>query len=144
MSAYVVDASIIIQYAVTQAHTAQARVLVAQMYGGDILHIPEFCLLECTNVLWKEVRFQGLPQANAEQIIQELLCLPFQIQFVSQLLPDALQIGLSHQLAIYDSLYIALAQHLALPLITVDERQSVAATAIGIIVKPISDFSISP
>lgn len=141
MSAYVVDASVIIQYAVTQTYTAEARILVAQMYGGETLHIPEFCLLECTNVLWKEVRFQGLPQDNAEQIIQELLRLPFQVESVSQLLPEALQIGLSYQLAIYDSLYIALAQHLDLPLITVDERQSVAASSYGIIVKPISDFS---
>ncbi len=60
------------------------------MYGDDILHIPEFCLLECTNVLWKEVRFQRLPQANAQQIVQELLRLPFQIEFVSQLLPFTL------------------------------------------------------
>ncbi len=82
MSAYIVDASVIIQYAVTQTYTPEARVLVAQMYEGDVL-------------------------------------------------------------AIYDSLYIALAQSLDLPLITVDERQSVAATASGIIVKPISDFSVS-
>ncbi|GAA6621327.1 type II toxin-antitoxin system VapC family toxin [Scytonema sp. NUACC26] len=132
----------VIQYAIAQTHTAQARALVAQMYQGDTLHIPEFCLLECTNVLWKEVRFHELSQASAEQIIQELLRLPFQAEFVSHLLPDALQIGLLHQLAIYDSLYIALARYLALPLITVDERQSVAAKASGVIIKPISDFSI--
>lgn len=111
------------------------------MYGVDTLHIPEFCLLECTNVLWKQVRFHGLPQPNAEQIIQELLRLPFQVESVSHLLPSALQIGLAHQLAVYDSLYIALAQHLSLPLITVDDRQSVAATASCVVVKPIGDFS---
>lgn len=142
MSAYVVDTSVVIQYAIAQTHTAEARVLVAQMYQGDTLYIPEFCLLECTNVLWKEVRFHRLPQANAEQIVQELLRLPFEIESVGHLLPNALQIGLAHQLAIYDSLYIALAQYLALPLITVDERQSVAAKARGIAIKPISDFSI--
>ncbi|WP_211176235.1 hypothetical protein [Brasilonema sp. UFV-L1] len=60
MAAYVVDASVVIQYAIAQAQTAAARCLVARMYGEDTLHIPEFCLLECTNVLWKQVRFHGL------------------------------------------------------------------------------------
>ncbi len=143
MTAYVVDASVVIQYAIAQAQTAEARRLVAQMYGGDMLHIPEFCFLECANVLWKQVRFHGLSQLNAEQIIQELLRLPFQIESVSQLLPNALEIGLAYQLAVYDSLYIALAQALELPLITVDDRQSVAATARGLVVKPVDDFSVS-
>ncbi|WP_414584947.1 type II toxin-antitoxin system VapC family toxin [Scytonema sp. PCC 10023] len=124
-----------------QAQTAAARSLVARMYGGDTLHIPEFCLLECTNVLWKQVRFHGLPPINAEQITQELLRLPFQVESVSHLLPNALEIGLTYQLAVYDSLYIALAQYLGLPLITVDDRQSVAATASCVVVKPVDDFS---
>ncbi len=79
---------------------------------------------------------------NAKQITQELLRLPFQVELVSHLLPDALEIGLAYQLAVYDSLYIALAQYLELPLITVDDRQSVAATARGVVVKPVGDFSV--
>ena len=62
MATYVVDASIVVQYAIEQDHTAAARNLVVRMYqGNETLLIPEFCLLECTNVIWKEVRFQGLP-----------------------------------------------------------------------------------
>ncbi len=144
MAAYVVDASVVIQYAIVQEQTPEARSLVARMYEVDKLHIPEFCLLECTNVVWKQVRFYGLPPTNAEEIIQELLRLPFQVESVSHLLSNALQIGLAHQLAVYDSLYIALAEHLSLPLVTVDDRQSVAATEIGVVVKPISDFSTNP
>ncbi len=62
MVSYVVDASVVVQYAITQAYTPEARVLVARMYQGEQLYVPEFCLLECVNVLWKEVRFRGLPQ----------------------------------------------------------------------------------
>ena len=142
MAAYVVDASVVIQYAIAQAQTAAARNLVARMYERDLLHIPEFCILECANVLWKQVRFHGLSQLNAEQIIQELMYLPFQIESVIQLLPNALEIGLAYQLAVYDSLYIALAQSLELPLITVDDRQAVAATARRIMVKAVDDFSV--
>lgn len=141
MANYVVDTSVVSQYFISQTYTPQARVLIARMYSGDDLYIPEFSLLECANVLWKEVRFRGLSQTNAAEIIAELLKLPFQIVSVKHLLPRALEIGLSHQLAIYDSLYIALALDLNLPLITVDDKQLNAAIAFGVAIKLITDFS---
>jgi predicted nucleic acid-binding protein len=141
MAIYVVDASVVIQYAIAQTYTSEARGLVARMYQGDQLFIPEFCLLECVNVLWKEVRFRGLPQTQAEQIIAELLSLAFRIMPTVHHLPRALQIGLSCQLAVYGSLYIALALNLDCPLVTVDDRQGNGAIACGVILKPITDFS---
>ena len=141
MAIYVVDASVVIQYAIAQTYTPEARGLVARMYQGDQLCIPAFCLLECVNVLWKEVRFRGLPQAQAEQIVDELLSLAFRIMPTVHHLPRALQIGLSCQLAVYDSLYIALALNLDCPLVTVDDRQGNGAIACGVTLKPITDFS---
>jgi len=141
MAIYVVDASVVIHYAITQQYTLESRVLISQMYQESLLHIPEFCLLECTNVLWKAVRFDGLTIANASEIVMELQRLPFQIEPVASLLPHALQIGLTYQLAIYDSLYIALAEQLGAPLISVDERQVRAAIAQNVTIKPITDFS---
>jgi predicted nucleic acid-binding protein len=79
MALYVVDASVVVQYAIAQVHTPEARILVVRLYQSEQLCIPEFCLLECVNVLWKEVRFQGLPQVQAEQMVHELLALPLQI-----------------------------------------------------------------
>ncbi len=141
---YVVDASVVIQYAIAQTHTPEARRLVARMYQGDQLYIPEFCLLECVNVLWKEVRFRGLPETQSEQIVDELLALSFRIVPTVHHLPRALQIGLNCQLAVYDSLYIALALNLDCPLITADARQGKGAIASGVILKPITDFSPAP
>lgn len=137
---YVVDTSVVIQRFIRETYTPQARVLLAQMNQGYQLHVPEFCLLECTNVLWKQVRFQGMSQTEAERLLVELLALPFEIMPVGNLLQRALQIGLNHQLAIYDSFYIALAESLSSPLITVDQRQAQAATASNVVIKPITDF----
>ncbi|GAA6619166.1 type II toxin-antitoxin system VapC family toxin [Scytonema sp. NUACC26] len=119
---YVVDTSVVIQRFIRETYTPQARVLLAQMNQGYQLRVPEFCLLECANVFWKQVRFQGMSQVEAEQLLIELLALPFQIMPVGNLLPRALQIGLSYQLAVYESFYIALAKSLSCPLITVDQR----------------------
>ncbi|NJL57900.1 type II toxin-antitoxin system VapC family toxin [bacterium] len=141
MAIYVVDASVVIQYAITQTYTSEAQALIARMYLGDRLYIPEFCLLECTNVLWKQVRFQGLPQSQARAIINELLALAFDITPTVPLLSRTLPIGLSCELAIYDSLYIALALELNCPLVTVDIRQEHCARASGATLVPITDFA---
>jgi predicted nucleic acid-binding protein len=55
-------------------------------------------------------------------------------------MPDALSIGLKYNLAVYDSLYLAMAKKLNLPFITVDVRQEAAAKAEGISLKSITDF----
>ncbi len=138
---YVVDASAIGHYLDPDIYTTEVTNLLAGLAQGTELYVPEFCLLECTNVLWKHVRFDGLPESDAQETISDLLQLPFQIVPIRSLLPRALQIGLNHQLAVYDSLYIALALDLNCPLITVDSRQAIAATASGVILKPITDFA---
>ncbi len=141
MSDYVVDASVVVQVLITDAYTKQARALFGQLTEPDQLHVPEFCLLECANVLWKQVRFQGMPRNEADILLGELVRLPFTIQPVSGLLERSLEIGLLHQLAIYDSVYIAMAEKLRFPLITTDTKQEAAARAIGVTLKPITDFS---
>ncbi len=100
---YVVDTSVVAHYLYADTYTPQVQFLVDRMYQGDRLYIPEFGLIECVNVLWKKVRFQGLLQTNAEQLIDELLVLPFQIVLVKDILLQALQIGLTRQLAVYNN-----------------------------------------
>jgi predicted nucleic acid-binding protein len=56
---YVVDANIVIQRFIVEQDTPQVKVLFDQMLSGTELIVPEFCRLECSNVLWKQVRFQG-------------------------------------------------------------------------------------
>lgn len=65
MTAYVVDASVVTEYLVMGHYTPNAVAFFQQMTGVDQLIVPEFCLLECTNVLWKHVRFQGMPANEA-------------------------------------------------------------------------------
>lgn len=82
MSRYVIDASVLIQYFIVQTYTPRAKALIENLAAGDQLYIPEFCLLECANVFWKEVRFRGMAQLQAERMISEMLALPLQMQSV--------------------------------------------------------------
>jgi predicted nucleic acid-binding protein len=60
MNHYIIDASVVIQRFIQQEYTSQVRTLFNRLLEGDQFDIPEFCLLECTNVIWKQVRFYGL------------------------------------------------------------------------------------
>ena len=140
MTDYIVDASVVIQHFITDTHTPHVDALFHELGNTVELHVPEFCLLECANVLWKEVRFHGMPQADASMLVTDLVSLPLTILPVSRLLSRSLQIGLTHQLAVYDATYIALAEALNRSLITVDTNQDKAARAVGITLKSITDF----
>lgn len=69
MAAYVVDASVVTEYLVLGHYTPNAVAFFQQVTDVDQLIVPEFCLLECTNVLWKHVRFQGMPVVQAESLL---------------------------------------------------------------------------
>lgn len=136
----VVDASILIQRFIADAHTVNVRNLFSKSVQQETnLFVPEFCLIECTNVLWKRVRFFNVPQSQAIQLVDSLLSLPRQVTVSNNLLSQALEIGLAHRLAVYDSLYIALALSLKCPLITVDDRQLQVAISAGAPTKSITD-----
>ena len=140
MANYVVDASVVIEYLISGPYTANTRVLFAQVTPNDRLIVPEFCLLECTNVLWKQVRFQGMAVAQAEAVLKHLRKLPLLRVPVKAMLNSALRIGLTRGLAVYDSAYVALAKRSQYPLITIDQPQQRAATAERVALKPVTDF----
>jgi len=140
MSNYVVDASVVTEYLITGIFTSHARAFFHQVSPNDRLIVPEFCILECTNVLWKQIRFQGMSLKDAQALLKHLKKLPLiQVPMRSHL-NTALIIGAKHQLAIYDSLYVALAMKSSYPLITLDVPQSRVATAEKVILKPLTDF----
>jgi predicted nucleic acid-binding protein len=60
---------------------------------------------------------------------------------MKRLLDRALEIALDNSLAVYDAGYIALALHYGYPLITIDQSQGQAATAEGVRVIPVTNFT---
>jgi len=140
MADYIVDASVVIQRLVQQPFTLNTTAMFNQITANDRLIVPEFCLIECTNVIWKQVRFFGMQQPQAEQLVKDLRALPLKRAPVKKLLDNALKIGLKHQLAVYDSVYTALGLQLNFPLITADQPQERAAIAEKLALKSITDF----
>lgn|SRR5574341_322767 len=140
MADCIVDASTVMEYLITGQHTAHAQAFFNQITATDRLTVPEFCLLECTNVIWKQVRFNAMPRHNAESLLRVLRTLKLRRAPMKRLLDRTLAIALDNNLAAYDAGYIALAAHYGYPLITLDQPQRRAAIAEGVALIPVTDF----
>jgi predicted nucleic acid-binding protein len=130
------------QHFIKDQYTTNADALFERL-GNDIeLFTADICMGECTNVLWKQmVHFGNVTSAEAALLVDDLLSLPLNIWSHQPLLKDALQIAISNRIAVYDAVYITLAQKLAHPLITADARQEKAARSLGVAIKSITDFT---
>jgi predicted nucleic acid-binding protein len=137
---YVVDASVVAEFLMGGPYSANVVAFLGGAFSGDIFAVPDLCLNECTNVIWKAVRFRAMPIEQAEQALRDLKALPLKRTTTKSVLTPALSIGLRHELAIYDSIYIALAARSSSPLVSLDQKQIRTATAEDVIVKPITDF----
>jgi predicted nucleic acid-binding protein len=140
MANYIVDASVVIEYLITGPHTPTVQAFFNQITAADRLTIPEFCLLECTNVIWKHVRFNDMPRGDADEVLRVLRTLKLRRAPMKRLLDRSLDIALNNSLAVYDSGYIALALHYGYPLISIDQPQIRAAAAEGVILIPVTHF----
>lgn len=139
---YVIDTSVLVQSILEEAETRHVQTLLymAVQPGDPVqLHIPEFSLIECCNVLWKRVQFHGEKPENAQQMLRDLRAFPLRTYASAGLLPRALEIAIDNRLAVYDCVHIALAQSLGCPLITVDQRQAEAAQGVAVELIPITN-----
>ena len=86
------------------------------------LHCPELVLAETTNVLRRAEGSNNYPRLDAGRVFRYLLDLPLTLH---PLEPFAERIWeLRHNLTCYDAWYVALAESLDCPLVTLDRRIS--------------------
>jgi predicted nucleic acid-binding protein len=120
---YVVDASVGIKLFLVESLSEEVHALFAHLSDDPParLYVPELFFIECANILWKYVRRFDYPAEDALQDIGNLVQLPLQRVSIAALAEVALAVATQYGSTAYDSAYVALAQHLELPLITADE-----------------------
>lgn len=97
---------------------------------GYALHTVDLALVECLNAVWKHARIHGdLSLEGAEGAAKDLI----KIYDALQILPardvaeEAFGIATTHNITIYDALYIAAARQLRAPLYTADQKMHEAS-----------------
>ena len=92
-------------------------------------YVPDLFYIEIANVLWKYVRWQGLPPADANEYLTALGKLTLQSTPTRELMDEALALAVEHQIMAYDACYVALAQRLQLRVLTADAKLARALDA---------------
>lgn len=122
MSDVVVDSSVASKWFLPETDSPQAdRLFVDVRSKGDRLVVLDLALVEITNAIWKRCHM-GLASADqSRQQLQKLHSSPLHIEPATRLLGAGLEIALKHDRAVYDALFVALADDLKLPGVTADE-----------------------
>lgn len=123
MSDLVVDSSVVGKWIFPEIDSTQAdRVLAEVPGGGGRLLVLDLALAEVANAVWKRY-YRGLDTLDeARANLDLLLQLPVQVYSAQRLLRPAFELAARCRCAVYDALFVALAQDLGLRGVTADEN----------------------
>lgn len=124
----VVDASVALKWVIEEEGTPAALDLLDE----DVLHAPDFLLLEVANVLWSKARRAVLSRHEADQAYDAIAAVPMLVTPLAELVQPARALAFALDLTTYDAVYAALAQKLACSLATADEKLERAVRAAGL------------
>ncbi len=119
MTAYVIDASVVVKWFVPEQYSEPALRL---KHTDAQLHAPAFLTLEIGNVLSKKRRRGELTAPDAEDIWRAFRRAPVRRHVDETLVLAAFDLAYLTKQSVYDSLYLALAMKLDLPFLTADRK----------------------
>ncbi len=133
MTTVVVDASVAVKWCLPSRReelVAEAEELLASSRRDEVRFlVPDLFWVELANALWKAVRRAEMSSDNAASAMSFMRDLGIATLPSLDLVPQALDLAISHSRTVYDSLYVALAIQSDSELITADERLANALAA---------------
>ncbi|HEY3118951.1 MAG TPA: type II toxin-antitoxin system VapC family toxin [Chloroflexota bacterium] len=119
-----VDASVAWKWLFPEEYGAQADSLLrVTLEQGEPMIAPPAFPSEVSNIARQQMRRGGMSLDDARSVIAEFLNIPITIQAPESMYDRALVLAAEHGLpAMYDALYVALAELLGATLWTADER----------------------
>jgi len=138
----IVDASVAIKLFLVEPLSHRADALFDHLSNSPParFYVPDLFFAECANILWKYVRHFGYSPDAARQDLSDLLHLPFRVAPTADLVEDALELAVAHDITIYDAVYVALGQRLSLPLVTADKALVRRLADTGLDVRSLADW----
>jgi predicted nucleic acid-binding protein len=115
----IVDASVAVKWFAKEDRAAEARAILDE----QDLAAPEFLLLELFHILWNLARHGQFHAQDIEPSLHHARDAFLNLAPQEVLFRDACALAQRHSHAIYDCLYIALAQRERATLVTADDKQ---------------------
>ncbi len=127
MSAFVVDASVVVKWFVPEIHSDAARRLLSLSHE---YFAPDLLFAETANTIWKKIRRGELTTEHGRQLVNDIGRIAVETVPCRVLAVDAHELANVTGRTVYDSLYLALAIRLKTRMLTADDRLAVAVTAL--------------
>lgn len=122
MSDTVVDSSVVAKWILPEPDSTQAQRLISEVaLKGERLIVLDLVFPEVGNAIWKQHHRRIATLDESRQFVDDLFHCPVHVEPAVRLLKPALEIAAEYDRPIYDALFIALADDLALRGVTADE-----------------------
>jgi predicted nucleic acid-binding protein len=119
MSAFVIDASVVVKWFVPEIHSNAARRLLELPHG---YFAPDLVFAETANTIWKKVRRGELNSSQGQQLVVDIGRTAVEAIPCRMLAEDAFALAITIDRTVYDCLYLALAVRLNTRMLTADTR----------------------
>ena len=142
----VVDASVTIKLFVAEVDSPQAVSLFEHLTADPQarFYAPSLLYAECANILWKCVRRFQIDRREAERSLAKLMMLAIDCVEVKEVIAEAHQMAMAHDISAYDACYAAAAARKGVPLVTADERLALKLAGTRPDVLILGRFAIPP
>lgn len=122
MENWVLDTSVIVKWFLPEADNETAEFYLQRLLAGEaILFVPSSLFYELGNVLWVRRR-DGLTVEASLNIWEQLRQIPLIVTDWNELFPEAISLAHQHDIAVYDAVFVRLAQIRGCDLITADKK----------------------
>jgi predicted nucleic acid-binding protein len=116
---FVVDANVAIKWVLPEIQSQEALRL---LNNDNQLLVPDFFFSEVGNVIWKRICRKEITLEQAKRCLAQMTGTALGVYSSRLLIPQALEIAVSVQQAVYDCVYLALAVNKQCTMVTADER----------------------
>ena len=122
----ILDSNVLIKLIVNEPNSEKARRRIREVIEENFsLYIIDIALAESLNALWKHVKLhRDLQKREAESAAKDLKELYDSLNVITtrELLDEAVEIALTWDITVYDSLYVTAAKKLRATLYTADQK----------------------
>ena len=125
----VVDTSVVIRLFIGDGPVPEGlETFLLDIERGNAIGVaPELMWAEAANVLLKKRALDELTDSEADELLSEIIRLPFRQESHIEILPRAFEIAAAESLSVYDSLFLSLAELRSGVVFTADQQLAKAA-----------------
>jgi predicted nucleic acid-binding protein len=116
------DSSVVAKWVLPEPDSDAAERLASEVIAaGQRLVVLDLAFAEVANAIWKRAHRELVTEKQAQELLDELLASPVQLEASRRWLTSAMEIATKYDRAIYDVLFVATTRGLKLLGVTADE-----------------------